>query len=373
VSLRDWTLPEWRAQLHDLGPLPDVIQVGHKKIGRGQKPFMIAEIGNNHNGDLDLAKKTIDAAEFAKADAVKFQKRNLNAVFTKEMQNTPQMFHQSLGKTYGEYRKTLELSDDVLRETKEHAEKKGLIWFSTPFDEKSADTLFEMGVKLFKLASFDATNTPLLTHVAKMGLPILLSTGMSTAAEIFLAVRTILTHNKNLVLLHCKSIYPTPEADTNLGAIRTLKEWLSPLPVGYSGHEIGYKPTLLALSLGASVIERHFTLDKELSGPDHATVSLDALEFTQMVKDATKFSVSLSSDEIGLSEKEMAARNKHSKSLVTVAALPAGTVLTKNMLTCKSPGKGIKPYRLDEVIGMTVTSDIPEDTVLEEKHLKELS
>lgn len=349
--------------------IPHSMVILGQSIGRGQNPYLIAEIGNNHNGSRELALQHIEAAKYVGAHAVKFQKRNLPEVFTQSMMATPQMFHQSLGKTYGEYRRTLELSDDDLIACRKKAHAMGLAFGVTPFDISSADALEYIGVDFYKLASFDSHNTPLAEHVAKKGVPVIMSTGMAHLEEIQRNVAAILPHNTKLALLHCVSVYPTPEAETNLGAIESMLKEFSPLPIGYSGHEIGYEPTLMAIGLGACVIERHFTLDKDLPGPDHATVSLDVAEFYNMAKHIRKLRVSLADKRIYLSDKEAGARKKHSKSVVTRVAIPAGTVLTTEMLAFKSPGHGFKPYEADKVIGRTAKEDIPADTVLLEIHL----
>lgn len=343
---------------------PSRIRIGKRGIGPEDPVFFIAEIGNNHNGDYFLAKKTIEAAAAAGADAVKFQKRFIDEVFTKEMQERPQVKDQVYGKTYGEYRRNLELNAEEFRKLKKVAENLGLIFFATPFDKKSADFLERIGVSLYKIASFDVTNLPLLEYVAKKGKPIILSVGMSETAEVDEAVETILRHNTALLIKHCVAVYPTPDELLNLNVITTLRERYAPLPVGYSGHEKDILPSLAAVVLGARSIERHFTLDKRLPGPDHGTVSLEPAEFKRMVDETRRLERALGNAEKKLLDAEQKTREKHTKSLVAAQAVKKGAVFTNAMLTVKSPGNGLKPNRVADIIGKRASVAIPKDTVI---------
>ncbi|MBI3274019.1 MAG: N-acetylneuraminate synthase family protein [Candidatus Colwellbacteria bacterium] len=340
------------------------IQVGSKYIGEGEPTFFIAEIGNNHNGDYYLAKRTIDEAVKAGADAVKFQKRFIHDVFARELREKPQTKDQVLGKTYGEYRQALELSMEEFLGLKKHAEGLGVLFFATPFDHKSADFLEEVGMDVYKIASFDVTNLPLLTHVAKKGKPLFLSTGMSTLEELDEAVNAVLRYNNKLIIKHCVSIYPTPDDKFNLLTIPFLKERYYPLPIGYSGHEQDYIPTLAAIALGAKSVERHITIDKSLPGPDHATVSIDPRQFSEMIAATRRIEKALGTRAKILMEDEKKVREKHTKSIVSRFAIPQGAVITADMLTCKSPGYGLKPNMIEKVIGKTAKSDIGEDAVV---------
>lgn len=347
-------------------PASSRVKVGEKYVGEGERVYFIAEIGNNHNGDYYLAKRTIEQAAQAGADAVKFQKRFIDEVFTKEMQDRPQTKDQVLGKTYGEYRRALELNQDEFAKLKEYATEVGINFFATPFDKKSVDFLEEVGVDVYKIASFDVTNTPLLEYVARKGKPIFLSAGMCSIGEVDGAVETILRHNNQLILKHCVSVYPTPDEKENLRTIPFLAERYRPIPIGYSGHEQDILPTLAAITLGAKSVERHFTLHKALPGPDHATVSITPEEFKTMVDDARRIEKVFGTPRREPWEEEMRAREKHSKSIVSRVAIPAGTILAADMLTCKSPGHGLKPYRLPEVIGRATKVDLAADTVITE-------
>ena len=355
--------------LQHIKDLPAKIKIGNRYVGKGEPAFFIAEIGNNHNGDFYLAKRTIEEAVKAGADAVKFQKRFIDETFARELREKPQTKDQIYGKTYGEYRQALELDKEEFVKLKEYAEGLGVTFFATPFDHKSADFLEEVGQDVYKIASFDVTNLPLLEHVAKKGKPVILSTGMSSVEEVDEAVETILRHNKQLMILHCVSIYPSAEDKLNLLTIPFFQERYSPLPIGYSGHEQDYMPTLAAISLGAKVVERHITLDKAMPGPDHATVSIDPKEFGAMVAGARRIEHALGVARTEVLPEEMTTRNKHSKSIVSTVRIPAGTVITASMVMCKSPGYGLKPNMLGTIIGKKVAMDIEEDSVIAKEHI----
>lgn len=344
--------------------LPRKVKVGNKFIGEDEPVFFIAEIGNNHNGDYYLAKRTIEEAVKAGADAVKLQKRFINETFAKELVEKPQNKDQIFGKTYGEYRQALELNQEEFAKLKALSDTFGVIFFATPFDKKSADFLEEIGVPVYKVASFDVTNLPLLEYVAKKGKPMFLSTGMCTIEELDEAVDAILKYNDQLIIKHCVSVYPSPDEKINLKTISLLKERYAPLPIGYSGHEQDTLPTLAAVTLGAKSVERHFTLDRSLPGPDHATVSIESETFNSMVRDTRRIEKAFGEPVKKFTEEEMKTREKHSKSIVSSAVIPAGTVISASMLTCKSPGYGLKPNMLEKVIGKKAKVDIPLDTVI---------
>ena len=337
----------------------------NRAVGRGRPTFVIAEIGNNHNGRLDLAKKTIVAAAFAGANAVKFQKRFLSEVFTQELLSAPQTSSRSLGETYGEYRQSLELGKDEFIELRDLAHGHGMAFGATPFDLKSVEFLAEIGMDFWKVASFDATHPQLLEAVARMNQTIFLSTGMSTLEERDEAVAAIIPFNKRLVVLHCVSVYPTPDEDLNIGAISTMLDRYHPLPIGYSGHEIGFVPTIAAVCIGACAVERHLTTDKTLPGPDHATVSLNPNEFYQMVQEIRKVEKALADKAVYLHEGEIKHRKKHAKNLVAKVHIPMGTAVTADMIAFKSTGRGgMKPALVNTIVGKVAKGDILPDTVI---------
>lgn len=342
--------------------LSNKIEINGKMVGEGEPTFIIAEIGANHNGDVELAKKLIFEMHKAGADAVKLQKRSLPHLLTREMMEQPK--DSPFGKTYGEYRAKLEFGKDEYVELKRYADELGIIFFATPFDIPSADFLEEIGVTMHKIASFDVTNTPLLEHVAKFGKPVFMSVGMATEEEVDQAIETILAHNNQLIIKHCVSVYPTPYEDMHLRNIEFLKRKYYPIPVGYSGHEQDILPTLIAVGAGACVVERHVTLDKSLPGPDHATVSLDTYEFGHMVSEIRRIEKALGHFRKGFYEQERRVREKHGKSITAARDIPAGAVIVADMLTIKNPGTGLPPYLGGVLVGKTAPIAIAADTII---------
>jgi len=339
------------------------VKVQDRWIGDETPVFIIAEIGNNHNGDFELAKNTILAAKEAGADAVKFQKRNVDELLSKEMKEMPYDNPRSFGKTYREHRVNQELSIEQYRELKDFTENLGLVFFATPFDKTSADELESIGVHAYKIASFDVTNHPLLEYVAKKGKPMLLSTGGSTLEEIDRAIETILAHNTLLVVNHCTSLYPTPDHAIDLNMVRVLKQRYAPVPVGYSGHEPDILPTIVSIALGARTVERHFTLDKEMKGSDHH-MSINPVEFKEMSGAIRRIEVVLGSSKKRLHEGETAILQKLGKSIVATRDIKKGERIKTEDLITKSPGTGINPRRLSQVVGTIAAIDIEADTIL---------
>lgn len=346
-----------------LDRLPDKVKIGRRYVGAGCPAFVIAEIGNNHNGDVTIAKELIVKAKEAGAEAVKFQKRTLDQVFTKAALEAPYTSPSSLGATYGEHREKLELNRNAFLELRTLAKQQDLVFFATPFDKTSADFLREVGVEAYKIASFDVTNLPLLDYVARLDMPIILSTGMSTQEEVDQAVETILRHNNRLVILHCVSIYPTPDDKQDLAVIPVMKRRYRPLPIGYSGHEVDWLPTLVAVAQGASIVERHFTLDRAMPGPDHK-LSLTSEQMGNLVREIRRVETLLGTDVKDVDADEWKTRDKHSKSLVAKLAISAGTKITTEMLTVKSPGSGLKPNMVHRIVGKVAQQAIAEDTLI---------
>ncbi|GAB4338304.1 MAG: N-acetylneuraminate synthase family protein [Calditrichia bacterium] len=334
----------------------------NRYIGPDEPVFIIAEIGQNHNGEMEIAKQLIDVAAEAKVDAVKFVKRTIEDILTKEALERPYLGPNSFGATYGEHRRKLELSEEQHRELKAYAEEKGLIYFATPTDIKAADFLSELDIPLYKIASRDLINLPLLEHVAKKGKPVLLSTGMSTMEDIDEAVETILKYNEDLVVMHCTSEYPCAYEDVNLRMIHTLQKRYN-LNVGYSGHTIGIVMPVVAAALGAVVVEKHITLARYMKGTDHAG-SLEPDGLRRVVRDIRNLEKAMGDGIKRVYEGEIEVKHKIGKSLVVKTALPKGTVLTADMLTIKGPGTGISPRDLKKVVGRRLKVDKDEDTTL---------
>lgn len=350
------------------GLLPARVKIGTRPVGEGHPVFVIAEIGNNHNGDFDLAMRTIKAAHECGADAVKFQKRDVDTLLSKEMREMPYVNERSFGATYGEHRRNQELSIEDYVKLKDYTESLGMVFFATPHDIASADALESIGVHAYKISSFDITNYPLLIHVAKKGKPIVLSTGMSTLEEMDRAIETILALNDRLIVNHCTSIYPTPDENLDLNMVRTLLKRYAPLPVGYSGHEPDILPTIVASGMGAHTVERHFTLDRTMKGSDHH-MSIDPAMFKEMVDSIRRIEKCLGSTDKRVHEGELPIKNKLAKSLVTKRTIKKGERITEADLVTKLPGSGINPTQLQDVIGRIAAEDILEDSMLPKEAL----
>lgn len=350
------------------GALPSRVKVQDRPVGDGNPTFIIAEIGNNHNGDFELAKQLIRAAHDSGADAVKFQKRDVDTLLAKEMKEMPYVNERSFGATYAEHRIKQELSIEQYKELRDLTESLGMVFFATPFDIHSADELESIGVHAYKIASSDLPNFPLLDYVAKKGKPILLSTGVSTLEEMDAAIEYILTRNNRLIVNHCTSLYPTPDTDIDLNMVSVLKKRYAPLPIGYSGHEPDILPTIVSIGMGATTVERHLTLDKKMKGSDHH-MSITPAEFAEMSKAIRRVEVFLGSADKRIHEGEMAVRKKLGKSVVALRDIKKGQRLASEDLITKSPGNGISPMHFDDLIGRVAEQDVAADTLLPESAL----
>lgn len=337
---------------------------------RFNKIFIIAEAGVNHNGSLELAKQLIDVAAAAGADAVKFQTFVAEEVVSI---NAPKAEYQkeTTGAAESQFDmiKKLELSNEDHQELMDYAEIKDIIFLSTPFDEKSVDLLVELGVPLIKVSSGEITNHPFLKYIAKKGLPIILSTGMSTLEEVAEAVSVIReTGCENLTLLHCTSNYPARVEDSNLRAMKTMADAFN-IPVGYSDHTLGIVVPIAAAALGANVIEKHFTIDKNLPGPDHKA-SLEPCELKYMVRDIRIIEKALGSSVKAPVESELEVRGVARRSIVAKIDIPKNTLITEDMLTFKRPGIGIAPKYADLLIGKITKQYIYQDDIIKFEDLE---
>jgi len=255
------------------------VKIADKTIGEGQPVFIVAEIGINHNGSLETAKKLIDVALDVKCDAVKFQKRTVGLVYTEEELARPR--ESVFGETNGDLKRGLEFGEKEYREIDQYCKEKGILWFASPWDEESVDFLAKFNIPCYKIASASLTDDNLLKHVRSQGNPIILSTGMSTVEQIRHAVEVL--GEDDLVILHCTSTYPGADEELNLKVIPWFKEQFS-CPIGYSGHEVGVYSSLVAAVLGAQVVERHITLDRAMWGSDQAA-SLEPQGIERLVRD----------------------------------------------------------------------------------------
>ncbi|MBG0788890.1 MAG: N-acetylneuraminate synthase family protein [Desulfovibrionaceae bacterium] len=321
-------------------------------IGQGQPCFIVAEIGNNHQGEFAIAKRMVDEAAAAGVQAVKFQKRNNEALLTREGRAAPYTGPNSFGPTYGEHRNALELSIEQMAELKEYSESKGLVFFASAWDDPSLAQILDLDVELLKISSAELVNVPLVRKYAAAGIPIILSTGMSGLEDIDVAMAEIRARHDDVVLLHCNSTYPCPEDQIGLPVMEGLSERYG-VPVGYSGHEKGLGPSVAAVSLGACVVERHFTLDKTLKGTDHQA-SLEPHELESMVAMIREVEQAMQIKGKVVFPKEQAAAKKLRKCIVFSRDLPAGHVLTEADLTTRCPRVGVSPVHWDEVVGAAI-------------------
>ena len=325
------------------------LQLGDRRIGSGEPCFVIAEIGNNHNGDLNIALQLIDAAHAAGADCAKFQMRDMSKLYS-NAGNSNDM-SSDLGTQYTlDLLERFQLTDEELFQCFDHVTTKGMVPLCTPWDETSLEKLNGWGMKGFKVASADFTNHALISQLASTGKPLLCSTGMASELEIRSGIHHLQQVGANYVLLHCNSTYPTPFKDVNLRYLERLRE-LAEAPVGYSGHERGIEVPIAAVALGAAVIEKHITLDRGMEGNDHK-VSLLPDEFSLMIQGIRRVEESMGQGgERSISQGEMMNREVLAKSLVAACNIPAGIEITDKMVRIQSPGQGLQPNRLNDLLG----------------------
>lgn len=317
--------------------------------------YIIAEIGNNHNGSYSLAIQMIDQAILAGANCVKFQMRTLDKVYRKR---SIESSGEDLGTEYVvDLLKRFELSKAEHRQLFEYCNSKDITYLCTPWDSSSLEFLEAMGVLAYKVASADLTNIPLIELLIQTQKPLILSTGMSTTEEIKFTSSVLDKANAEYAFLHCNSTYPAPLEDINLSWISELKKIHA--TVGYSGHERGISVTIAAVVMGISIIERHFTLDRNMEGPDHAA-SLEFDEFSRLVEGVRQVEAALGSanEERPLSQGEMINRENLSKSLVSSGPLKSGSILSAENITVKSPGQGISPQHFYQLVGKTLLRDM---------------
>ncbi len=341
------------------------VELGGRAVGTGHPPYIIAEIGSNHNGDMDLCRRLIDAAAAAGADAVKFQSWTERSLIAEaEYQANPQYADKK--RHFGSLREMVrayQFTTEQHVEAKAYCDERGITFCSSVFSPEEADLLENLDVPFYKIASMDVVHLPLLRYVARKQRPIVLSTGMATLAEVERAVQVIRDEgNEDIVLLHCVSIYPPPYPSIHLRNLSTLQQAFD-VPVGFSDHTLGTAIPIAAVALGACIIEKHFTLDKDLPGWDHA-ISADPDELRVLAQECKNVYQALGSSVRTVSEAEFEKRKKFRRSLVAHRSLPKGHVITEEDLDAKRPGTGISPDAMDYVLGRTLARDVDEDQVL---------
>jgi len=328
--------------------------------------FIIAEAGVNHNGSVDLAKKLIDIASISGADAVKFQtfkaenlvvKNTQKAEYQKQTTNTPESQFDMI--------KKLELDVDTHKELMVHCQEKGIIFLSTPFDHESIDLLSDLGLEIFKIPSGEITNLPYLRHIGSLGKKVILSTGMSNLEEVGNALNILInsgTSKNNITVLHANTMYPTPMEDVNLNAMLTIQKEFE-VAIGYSDHTLGIEVDIAAVAMGASVIEKHFTLDKTMEGPDHKA-SLEPKELKSMVLSIRNIEKALGSSEKKPSPSESVNIDVVRKSIVASKDIKKGEILSEENITIKRPGTGINPMKWDSIVGSMATKNYNMDDLI---------
>ena len=338
--------------------------VDGRVIARDGPAYVIAEIGHNHQGDVEKAKALVRAARECGADAVKLQKRDNAQLYTRALYEAPYDNEHSFGRTYGEHREALELSAAEWLELREFSREEGITLFGTVFDEPSADFLHELDLPAFKIASGDLTNTPLLRHVAGLGRPIFLSTGGGTMDDVERAVDTILPLNAQLCVMQCTASYPCEVEELNLGVVESYRERFPDLVIGLSDHQSGIAMSLVGYMLGARVIEKHFTLNHAWKGSDHA-FSLMPEGMRRLVRDLHRVPDAVGDGVKRPLASEARPLEKMGKKLVATRDLPVGHVLTAEDLAARSPADGgLPPYELDDLLGRRLTRPLMVDHAL---------
>ena len=340
------------------------VRIGDNLIGPDNPCFVIAEAGVNHNGDMDLAFRLIDAAAEAGADAVKFQSFITEELVTHEAPKANYQVRTTKSDDIGQFAmlKALELDAAQQLKLKNHCAASNILYLCTPYEHKSIDLLDKLDVAAFKIASTDTTNIPMLRHIAAKDRPILLSTGMCTLGEIESAMEALNPVKNKIVLLQCTSEYPAPMHEVNLRAIKTMAQAFS-CPVGFSDHTPAIGASPWAVALGACIIEKHFTLDRSMEGPDHKA-SLEPEELSELVKTVRAVEEAMGDGRKRPMPSEAANKEKMRKSLVAQVDIKAGQIIKKKHLTCKRPGTGLAPAWMDKVVNKTAAKDIPADSVL---------
>lgn len=322
--------------------------------------YVIAEIGHNHQGDVEKCAKLFAAAKAAGANAVKLQKRDNRSLFTRSLYDAPYNSENSYGETYGAHREALEFGHAEYLELRACARELGITFFATAFDIVSADFLAALDMPAFKIASADLTNVPLLRHVARIGRPMIVSTGAGSMDDVRRAYDTIMPINTQLSILQCTAAYPVEFDEMNLRVVETFRQAFPDIVIGLSAHDNGIAMSLVGYMLGARIVEKHFTLNRAWRGSDHA-FSLEPQGLTKLVRDLRRTRLALGDGEKRPLASEHRAIQKMGKKLVAARPLPAGHVLTAGDIAVKSPPDGLPPYHFDALVGGTLTRALDED------------
>jgi len=322
--------------------------------------YVIAEIGHNHQGDIDKCKALFRAAKEAGASAVKLQKRDNRSLYTRDAFDRPYDNENSFGATYGEHREALEFGFDEYRELQQFAKKLDITFFATAFDVPSADFLAELDMPAIKIASGDLRSIYLLRYVASLGRPMVVSTGVATIHDVRRAYDAVMPVNPRLCLLQCTAAYPPEFEHLDLRVIETYRSEFPDVVAGFSSHDSGIAMAVLAYSLGARVVEKHFTLNRAMKGTDHA-FSLEPVGLRKMVRDLQRSRAAMGTGEKRIHPNEIAAGIKMGKKIVARHYLPTGAILGEDNLAMKSPGDGLPPYHLPDLVGRSLLRPVGPD------------
>jgi len=340
----------------------------YKKVYNFCEPYIIAEIASNHNGDMDLAKKLIFEAKKAGADCVKFQSWSKETVFSRVKYEENCFLNDDYTNrtdyTLEQIVEKFAMPEKELYQMKKYSDELGIDCTSTPFSKKEVDFLVDvLDTPFIKIASMDLNNYPFIEYIAKKNKPIVISTGLSELYEIDKAIRTIEnTGNKNIVILHCVALYPPDDKDVNLNNLETLQKLYPEYPVGFSDHTLGYSIPLASIVKGACIVEKHFTLDKNMFGWDHK-VSATPDELAIICKESKRINLALGTHRM-ICEEDEVRRNEFRRSIVVTRNMLKGDIVKEEDVDFKRPGTGIQPGYKDRVIGRTLKHDIEFDSIL---------
>lgn len=332
------------------------------KIGDNYPTQIIGEVGQNHNGSVENAKKLIDMCALCNVKLVKFQKRDIKSEFTKKAYNRPYENKNSFGKIYGEHREFLELSKEQHKELKEYANSKGLIYFCTPCDIPSLKIMEEIDCPFYKVASRDITNIPLLRELGKLNKTVIISTGMADYEDIDLALKELNLPSNKVIIMQCTSEYPCPPQNCNLNVITTFKKKYENV-IGLSDHSDGILAPTIACLLGAKIIEKHITLDRCMRGTDQPG-SFEFIGLQKLQKYIQTVPIMLGSFDKKTEENIIYSKNKLMKSLTSSCNIKKGQILTEDMICLKCPGNGLLWKNMDKILGKKAIRDIESDTTL---------
>ena len=347
------------------------LDIAGTRISDASDCYVIAEIGHNHQGSLEQALKLVEEAHRAGAHAVKLQKRDNRALYTREMFDKPYENENSYGPTYGAHREALEFERAEYVELQAYCADLGIAFFATAFDFASADFLADLDMPAYKIASGDLTNTPLLRYVAEIGKPVIFSTGGGTFEDVRRAYDALAEVNDQVGILQCTAGYPAAWEELDLNVIETYREFFPEAVVGFSSHDNGIAMAVVAYVLGARIVEKHFTLNRALKGTDHV-FSLEPQGLSKMVRDLQRTRLALGDGEKKMYPSEVSPVTKMSKKLVAARDLPAGHVISRADVALKSPGDGLPGFELDRILGRTLSHPVEEESAFMFEHFEEL-